>query len=65
MSTRNVGGCIMYIARFEHIATGQPMQIGVTFLEYLISKVSQDRFLDHLGLDGEQDYFYEGITYVK
>lgn len=55
----------MYIARFEHIATGQPMRIGVTFLEYLISKVSQDRFLDHLGLDGEQDYFYEGITYVK
>ena len=39
LSTINVGGCIMYVARLTHIATGYPKQVEISIFDYLGVKV--------------------------
>jgi hypothetical protein len=59
----------MYIARLEHIATGYPHQVQISFFEYLMYKIMPETLVrsleSQLGMEFELDYFFEGVTYVK
>lgn len=59
----------MYIAKFEHIATGYPKQMSITFWEYLMYRISpntfQNRMETKLGIQIDYEFFFNGVTYVR
>lgn len=59
----------MYIARFEHIATGYPKQCEITLFEYLLFNIFPNKFLNRIqtkfDIILDIDFFFEGVTYVR
>ena len=59
----------MYIAKFEHIATGYPHGVQVPLHMFLLAKIGfVDLVLDWVEKTFEvtlEDFFFEGVDYVK
>jgi len=58
-----------FVMNFEHIATAIPTNVSMTLLEGVAYKLGFkdkiiDRVMERNGLMNEE-YFYEGVTYVK
>ena len=55
----------MYIANFEHIATGYPKRVGIPLHIFLLAKFDADLALDWIektfGISLE-DFFFEGVV---
>jgi len=55
----------MYIAKFEHIATGYPQGVGIPLRIFLLAKFDADLALDwiekNFGISLE-DFFFEGVV---
>ena len=55
----------MYIAKFEHIATGYPKSVGIPLSIFLLAKFDADLALDWIektfGISLE-DFFFEGVV---
>ena len=64
-----IRGREMYLVRLEHIATGYPKQVKISFFEYLFFKLFPNKMLNRLeqqlGIQLDYEYFFEGVDRVS
>ncbi len=64
-----IKGRNMYVVRLEHIATGYPKQVKISFIDFLLFKLFPNYMCD--GLEKEMnicldyEYFYNGVKHVN
>ena len=63
-----IRGRKMYVVRLEHIATGYPKQVKISFVDYLLFKLFPNFMCNGLekqmNISIDYEFFYNGVDYV-